>query len=102
MQFIAGDDNPLVEAGAVASGDQISTSDSLVTIPVSDQTTGWASSTNVNIIGFIQAFVTGVGTPASGQVFVTIVNMSGCGTGATVSPVLGDRISPVPVHLTSP
>jgi hypothetical protein len=99
MQFITGDNNPLVESGSVAAGAQVSTSDSLVTIPVSDQVTGWTPNSNVNIIGFIQAFIVRIATPAT--INVVIVNMSGCGTSAAAPPVIGDGISPVPVHLIS-
>jgi hypothetical protein len=107
LQFIAGDNNPLVGSGAVAAGDQVSTSDSLVTIPVYTGSAG----TTVNITGFVQGFVTRVvaaPTPPSPptpvgapNISVVIVNLSGCGTGATAPPVLGDGISPVPVHLIS-
>lgn len=110
VQFVAGDDNPLVGSGAIASGDQVSTSDSLVTIPVY---TGPPGGTTVNITGFVQGFITGVvaaptspsppSIPAGApNISVVIVNLSGCGTGATAPPVLGDGISPVPVHLISP
>jgi Flp pilus assembly protein TadG len=101
-QFIAGDDNRLVLSGAIAAGSQVSSSDSLVTIPVYDDAPLVPSGTKapVNVIGFIQAFVTGVAH--NGTITANIVNMSGCGTGATATPVLGDDISPVPVHLISP
>jgi Flp pilus assembly protein TadG len=102
MRFIAGDDNPLVKSGAIASGDQITTSDSLITIPVYDGAplTPSGSTAPVNVIGFIQAFVKA--TAADGSITAYIVNMSGCGVGATATPVLGDGTSPVPVHLVSP
>jgi Flp pilus assembly protein TadG len=95
MQLDAGANNPLVAAGKVAANAQISASDSLVTIPVSD-TTGVNGAGNVNVIGFIQGFITNVDT--AGQVTLTIVNLSGCG-GPSGAPVIGDGISPVPVHL---
>jgi Flp pilus assembly protein TadG len=108
VQFIAGDSNPLVGSGSVAAGGQISTSDSLVTIPVYDG--AGAPSTTANIIGFVQGFIIDVAaaplppppTPAgTPNISVVIVNLSGCETGATAPPVLGDGISPVPVHLIS-
>jgi Flp pilus assembly protein TadG len=103
VEFIAGDDNPLVGSGAVLAGGQVSASDSLVTIPVYDQGPGPppAPGTTVNIIGFVQGFITDVTPAGPPKISLVIVNLSGCGTGATAPPVLGDGISPVPVHLIS-
>jgi hypothetical protein len=102
MDFVAGDDNPWVKSGVIASGDQVTTSDSLVTIPVYDGTplSPSGSAAPVNVIGFIQGFVTSA--PVSGNISLVVVNMSGCGIGATAPPVIGDGISPVPIHLVSP
>jgi Flp pilus assembly protein TadG len=101
MQFTAGANNPLVLSGALAAGSAITASDALVTIPVYDGAplTPSGNTASVNVIGFIQGFI----DPGSvnGAMTVYIVNMSGCGTGATATPVLGDGISPVPVHLIS-
>jgi hypothetical protein len=36
------------------------------------------------------------------QIPVTIINMAGCGTGATGTPILGNGASPVAVRLISP
>jgi Flp pilus assembly protein TadG len=97
MQFGAGANNSLVAAGKVAAGAQVSTSDSLATVPVFDQTVpGWRSTGSVNVIGFVQGFITAV--DAAGSITMTVVNLSGCGD-PSGAPVIGDGISPVPVHL---
>ena len=97
-QMFAGANNRLISDG-INTGDLISTSDSLVTIPVFNYTGGLIStSAPVNIIGFVQAFVTKV--DSAGDVTIRIVNIAGCSTNVGGSPpVQGDSISPVPVHL---
>jgi Flp pilus assembly protein TadG len=108
-QLFAGSENPLVQSGTINLGDPISSSDSLVTIPVYDSsaappTTNRTNTTAVpvNVIGFIQGFITGVerGTgPKPGWIYMTIVNLSGCGTALSGPTIVGDGISPVPVRL---
>jgi hypothetical protein len=103
LQIQVGTDHPL--AGTVLSTtDLVTTSDSLVTIPVYDQT-GAAdrptSGTGVNVIGFLQVFVVdafqGGALTKAGQFDVTVVNVSGCGNAATGTPVMAS--SAVPVRL---
>jgi Flp pilus assembly protein TadG len=111
-QLFAGSENPLVQSGTINLGDPVSSSDSLVTIPVYDSTaaapTTDRSNTTavpVNVIGFIQGFITGVergtgGPPAlRGRIYMTIVNVSGCGAAPSGPIIVGDGISPVPVRL---
>jgi len=108
-QIFAGSGNPLVQAGVINTGDAISTSSSLVTIPVFDETavtipSGTSpSNINIHVIGFIQGFITSFGpdNDANGYIYVRIVNLSGCGSSASGTAVLGDGTSPVPVHLIS-
>ncbi len=102
MRFRAGDGNPLVVAGKLSTGDPVTVSDSLVTIPVYDGTPLVPAGTSapVNVIGFIQGFVKNV--LPNGRIFITIVNISGCGAGATGPPIVGNGLSPVPVHLITP
>jgi hypothetical protein len=110
FQFLAGDDNPIVLSGALgAKTTPIMVSDSLVTVPVInlDNTTilppvGYPT---VQIIGFVQLFLspTGQPAPASGHIHTQVINMVGCGTGATGTPtILGNGASPVAVRLISP
>jgi hypothetical protein len=97
LQIEAGNNHPL--AGTVLSAnDQVTTSDSLVTVPVYDgaSTPGGP----VNIIGFLQVFIDRSfpgGGPKAGEFHVTVVNVSGCGTSATAAPVSSG--SAVPVRL---
>jgi len=102
LQISVGNDHPL--AGTVLSaGDLVTTSDSLVTIPVYDATGGITptNATAVNIIGFLQVFIDrafpGGGGPKAGEFHVTVVNVSGCGNSASGAPVSSG--SAVPVRL---
>jgi Flp pilus assembly protein TadG len=102
LQISVGHNHPL--AGTVLSAnDLVTTSDSLVTIPVYDATgpTTPTSSTSVNIIGFLQVFIDqsfpGGGGPKAGEFHVTVVNVSGCGNSASGTPVSSG--SAVPVRL---
>lgn len=107
FQFLAGPDNPVVQAGAISAGTDIMVSDSLVTVPVYNSTGGVPSST-VTIIGFVQLFLNpdGLSVRSSGPntnlIRTRIVNLAGCGTGAGGPPILGNGASPVPVRLVSP
>lgn len=102
-QMFAGSNNTLVKDGlGPAEGDVITASDSLVTIPVIDDTSLVGDPATATVIGFIQAFITDVGPPGNGNVDVRIVNIAGCGSSATGNPVVGDGISPVPVRLIGP
>ena len=100
FQFLAGNQNPV--AGAV--GKDVLVSDSLVTIPVIDADLNAVPGTTVDVIGFLQVFLNSTGNPMPGpQVPVTIINLAGCGTGATgTPPILGNGASPVTVRLISP
>jgi Flp pilus assembly protein TadG len=103
LQISVGNDHPL--AGTVlTSNDLVTTSDSLVTIPVYDETVPPTTPTNltsVNIIGFLQVFIDRAfpagGGPKAGEFHVTVVNVSGCGNSASGTPVSGG--SAVPVRL---
>jgi hypothetical protein len=91
-------------AGTVLStNDLVTTSDSLVTIPVYDQTgppDRPTSGVGVNVIGFLQVFIVDAfqgGGPNAGQFDVIVVNVSGCGNAASGTPVMAS--SAVPVRL---
>jgi Flp pilus assembly protein TadG len=105
FQFLAGNDNPI----AGLAGNDVMVSDSLVTVPVFDVNSFNTSGTNFQIVGFVQLFLNpnGVAAPGfppgnRGKVNTTIINMAGCGTGATGQPILGNGASPVAVRLISP
>ena len=98
FQFLAGNANPV----ANAVGKEVSISDSLVTVPVFDSSGG--VNPTVTVIGFLQLFLNHQGVvlppPAPGaQIPATIINMAGCGAGATGQPILGNSSSPVAVRL---
>jgi len=110
FQFLTGADNPVVLSGAVAAGRDVMVSDSLVTVPVID-TPPWPPASgfpSVQIIGFVQLFLNSNGNatpntgPNAGHVRTIVINMAGCGTGATGQAILGNGASPVAVRLISP
>jgi Flp pilus assembly protein TadG len=101
LEIRAGQNHPLNGAG-ITTGDPIATSDSLVTIPVYDGAS--TPGATVNIVGFLQVFIDDVfqgGGPKAGIFHVTVINVSGCGTNASGTPVSAGG-SPVPVRLIQP
>jgi hypothetical protein len=95
FQIKAGDNNPLG-----LSGNVITTSNSIVTVPIYDNTIGLIGSptTNVTVVGFMQVFIDAV--DGTGDVGMTVLNISGCSNSAANSPLSGS--SPVPVRLITP
>lgn len=106
FQIQAGSGNPLVKGGVVSSGSVITTSNSIVTIPIYDNTpnTNVLAGTQpyVTIVGFLQVFIQNIA--ANGELKVYVLNVAGCGNGLTTtvssSPAFGT--SPVPVRLITP
>jgi hypothetical protein len=101
FQILAGSNSPLGKAGLAANG--VSSSPSIVSLPIYDQAAAALSSntaTNVTFVGFLQVFINAV--DANGNVNVTVLNVAGCGDGSTApnAPVSGS--SPVPVRLITP
>jgi len=96
FQITAGGGNPLVVSGAIGNGQIISSSNSIVTVPIYDNTNPWpgGATPTLTIVGYLQVFINDVA--GTGHLDVTILNVSGCGT-ATASAVGGT--SPVPVRL---
>ncbi len=102
FEFLAGNQNPV----SIAKGKDVLVSDSLVTLPV---ISGPPTATGNTVIGFLQVFLnpSALSMPQTyntipNQIPVTIVNMVGCGTGATGQPILGNGASPVAVRLITP
>ncbi len=104
----AGSSNPLVVAGVIPAGTPITTSDSVVTVPVYDGDPlcpGASCGSTVTIVGYLQMFVTDVtgGAEVSGY----ILNVSGCGSvggtcgtpGTSGGSVTGGGGSLIPVRL---
>lgn len=94
-QIKPGAGNPL----GLASTNVITTSSSIVTVPIYDDANPIAPTgkSDVTIVGFLQVFINAVN--GDGSLDVTILNVAGCGNGtpAVGSPVNGS--SPVPVRL---
>jgi hypothetical protein len=92
------------------SGKDVLVSDSLVTIPVYDSAAGGPpGGSSVTVIGFLQVFLNPASAsmpppspPVGAQIPVKIINLAGCGTGATGTPILGNGASPVAVRLITP
>ena len=101
-QIQAGAGNPIVGA----NGTLITNSNSIVTIPIYDNTTALPTGIQqppVTIVGFLQVFINTVNAGAiDGSLNVTVLNVAGCGTGvpAGTTPLYGS--SPVPVRLVTP
>jgi Flp pilus assembly protein TadG len=99
FQMLAGTANPVA-----LSGRPVSTSISVVSLPIYDHTTAVVSSnsrTDVTFIGFLQVFINAV--DQFGNINVTVLNVAGCGNGTgdpVGTPVIGN--SPVPVRLITP
>jgi Flp pilus assembly protein TadG len=97
----------IMAGGGPFAGSNTSTSSSIVTIPIIDNRTSIPGGTTVNIVGFMQAFINGVETGVSGDttpndINITVLNVAGCVTPNTNSPVVGGiGLSPVPVRLVS-
>jgi hypothetical protein len=92
------------------AGNVVTTSSSIVTIPIIDNTAANFHSTGtygVTIVGFMQAFINqvqdGNGGTYLGDINVTVLNIVGCSTTPTgANPVVGSGTSPVPVRLITP
>jgi hypothetical protein len=102
---------PQIKAGSGALvGSLVTTSSSIVTIPIVDITNPLPPSPGaVTVVGYIQAFINQINpgpgpTPPPGDINVTVLNIAGCSNtdnGAT-SVVGGSGTSPVPVRLITP
>jgi hypothetical protein len=107
FQIQVGSSNPLLGVAGVGGTDVITSSTSIVSLPIYDSTAVTAftagGTTSVTVIGFLQVFINSVN--AYGNLNVTVMNVSGCGNGqggTTVStnPLFGT--SPVPIRLITP
>lgn len=100
-QITAGTGNPIF-----SSGQLISSSDSIITLPLYDNTTAGASGVltvgtqpQITIVGYLQVFVNSV--TAGGTMNVTVLNVSGCGENASTT-LSAPGTSPVPIRLITP
>lgn len=99
FQILGGSSNPI---GGAVSGKPISSSPSIVSLPIYDQTTATvtagAASNPVTFVGFLQVFINAV--DQYGNVNVTVLNVTGCSNNAPGTAVAGT--SPVPIRLITP
>jgi hypothetical protein len=101
FQIQAGFDNPLVKDGLVFDDDTITTSNSIVTLPIYDGTVlAGVNQPPVTIVGFLQVFINVPGVATNGNMSVTVLNVAGCSNTATNPAVAGT--SPVPIRLITP
>ena len=105
FQIMAGFGNPLVQAGVVNNDDIVTTSNSIVTLPIFDSSGPPTAPLPpvVTVVGYLQVFIDGVsGGPTGGYPTVTVLNVSGCTNAAGGNPTVAGS-SPVPIRLiTSP
>ena len=100
IQPAANNPNP-----ALASAQNISRSDAVVTVPLFDGSNLCASHncsqvTNTTVVGFLQIGIQS--NSANGSIQAMILNVSGCNPSPTASAVSGGSASPVPVRLIGP
>ena len=96
FRLLAGSANPYQGSG-VTVGDQISTSDSLVAIPIYDNHSSLAPTNPVTIVGFLQVFTNDVAP--DGEFTGTIVNVAGCDTRIVVGTPVQGGATMLPVRL---
>lgn len=88
----------------IGPGSFVSTSDSIITVPLFDPASWSQSNNRVTIVGFLQLFVNYVPGPGGGpqkqDMNATILNVVGCGTSqSTGSAISGGGASAIPVRL---
>ena len=104
LQIQIGDNNPLIGTPTLGAGDYVTTSDSIVTVPVYDDVAqGIPTAAGVQIVGFLQLFINrtwpGGGGPKAGSFTATVLNVAGCGNAASGAPVFPGSTSAIPVRL---
>jgi hypothetical protein len=106
FQIQAGSGNPLLTASpAVPNNGSITSSNNIVSLPIYDSPSGVntinpTGTTNVTIVGFLQVFINVV--DANGNLYVTVLNVSGCGNTVPSGTQALYGTSPVPVRLITP
>jgi Flp pilus assembly protein TadG len=100
FQILAGTANPMVTAG-LPGGTPITSSTSVVSLPIYDNVASPSvlpGTTNaVTFVGFLQVFINAV--DQKGNINVTVLNVAGCGGGATPPGTAVTGTSPVPIRL---
>jgi hypothetical protein len=101
FEIMAGSGNPYYQAGVVNNNNIVTTSNSIVTVPIANFTAALTGSTQpqVTIVGYLQLFIDHI--YPGGSMDVTVLNVSGCGDGSAGSPT-ANGTSPVPIRLITP
>lgn len=96
FQIKAGSNNPIIPT----VGQVITASNSIMTLPIYDgaRLPRFRRHPQVNIVGYLQIFVTNVDN--NGNITANLLNISGCGTSTGATPAPGT--SPVPIRLITP
>jgi hypothetical protein len=83
----------------ISSGAILGTSDSIITVPLFDNSVPLPANNQVTIVGFLTVFVNDIN--ANGGAFTaTIMNVTGCGNSPSSAPaVSGGGVSAIPVRL---
>jgi len=100
FQSSNGSEPILIRSGNLPhSGQYVTTSNQIVTLPIIDTTVLNTLLGRVKVIGFMQAFVEQ--THNDGDVVLDVLNISGCGSNVNpaLTPISGGGTSPVPVRL---
>jgi hypothetical protein len=107
FQIHPGPSNPLLANPGVTTSSVITSSNSIVTLPIYDDKQGTANPVPftvdqppVTIVGFLQVFVKDIGP--SGNIDVTVLNVAGCSNTATDTTLTVSGTSPVPIRLITP
>jgi hypothetical protein len=80
----------------------IATSDSIITVPLFDNTQPVVANGPVTIVGFLQLFISSVTPPSASNApdaNAYILNVVGCGNNIGTTVVSGGGVSPIPVRL---
>jgi Flp pilus assembly protein TadG len=101
FEILAGAGNPLLAGGVLASGNIITTSNSLVTVPIANFGAALTVGTQpqVTVVGYLQLFIDTINP--DGSMIVTVMNVAGCGSSGTATST-ANGTSPVPIRLITP
>jgi Flp pilus assembly protein TadG len=96
FQITAGASNPQNVTGLISS------SNSIVSLPIFDSTVALGPANQVTIMGFLQVFINNVNTDAPASLNVTVLNIAGCGKTVPAGTPAIQGTSPVPIRLITP
>jgi Flp pilus assembly protein TadG len=95
-KMLSGSQNPILPS---ANTQLITASNSVVSLPIYDQTAGNLTTTQptITILGYLQVFIDSVDS-TTGNVNLHVLNVAGCGNDASTT-VLAPGTSPLPIRL---